>query len=139
MTATIRDLLHQIHQTHDLGVLPVLADALLDVGYPETEAAWVRGYHVEARWFLGWKYFAGMNQDGNEVTPLRIESAMAAKELAAFTHNRLTVPCGVCEGRTPQFCSGPCGGVGWLVKPPFQRRKCPECDGDGTCTVEEPI
>ena len=121
---TIRDLLQQLHQTHDLGVLPVLADALLDAGYPETEAAWVRGYHVEVRWFLGWKYFAGMNQDGNEVTPLRIEEGTAAKDLAAFTHNRLTVPCLVRhypiagdQVFLPVDLCDDCHGLGWLVKP----------------------
>jgi len=122
---TIRDLLHQLHQTHDLGLLPILADALLDAGYPETEAAWVRSRWInqtasgKLRWFI------------NAIAGEYRTEAEASRELARLIHGRLTVLCGVCEGRTPQFCSGPCGGVGWLVKPPFQRRKCPECDGIG--------
>ena len=104
MTTTIRDLLHQLHQTHDLSVLPVLADALLDAGYPETEAAWVNAFRIlpdDMKHSLEWRLF--------------VEKKV---------HERLTVPCGVCEGRTPQFCSGPCGGLGWTIRPPVQRRQC---------------
>ena len=133
---TIRDLLQQLHQTHDLGVLPVLADALLDAGYPESEAAWVRKCEVRSGLTGSWAggYFVIVNGNAlrsSQDDPMVFGQPGARRKLARLIHERLTVLCGVCEGRTPQFCSGPCGGVGWLVKPPFQSRKCPECDGDG--------
>lgn len=145
---TIRALLLQLQQTHDLGVLPILADALLGAGYPESEAAWMRAWSV--RYYdgsdeSGWPPCWISRHDETTVAPRMqtpyLTSDKAAEAIAEAVHERLTAPCCECDGDgwhcSPLMTRAKCGhcvGLGWIVKPPVHRRTCPRCDGHGRAT-----